>query len=206
MPKEALLIVDVQNDFCPGGTLAVPDGDMVVQPLNNMIQLAKDVQMLVVASRDWHPPVTSHFNAYGGKWPVHCVHNTWGAKFHPNLLLPSNVIVISKGTEKNEDAYSAFQGFLDNNGRFLRFSVDEFLRKNGFQKLYIGGLATDYCVKETVLDALRLGFEVTVIEDAIRGVEINPGDCERAISEMKQAGAKFTTTDIILGFYTPPYE
>lgn len=197
MPKDALLIVDVQNDFCPGGSLAVPEGDIVIEPINKLIPLFD----LIIASRDWHPPVTNHFRDYGGSWPVHCVRDSWGAKFRSNLLLPESVIVISKGTHKDEDGYSAFRGKTDfAKGFFIPIYLNALLENCGVSKLFVCGLATDYCVKSTVLDALRLGYKVIVLEDAIRGVDVNHGDSERAKKEMRRSGAKFTTTEKILSF------
>jgi nicotinamidase/pyrazinamidase len=184
MPQNALIIVDVQNDFCPGGALAVREGDEVVPVLNRLINEFDRAGALVVATRDWHPARTSHFNTGGGAWPPHCICGTTGAEFHPALILGPNTIVVSKGTEENADSYSGFDG-LDARG--LRLA--EVLGQRGVTRLVIGGLATDYCVKQTALDGLRLGFEVVVIEDAVRGVDLRPGDAEQALEEMKQGGA-----------------
>ncbi|HEX8846454.1 MAG TPA: nicotinamidase [Pyrinomonadaceae bacterium] len=177
--KRALIVVDVQNDFCPGGTLAVPGGDQVVAPLNGLIEefLARDEP--VFKSRDWHPAETKHFAAYGGTWPVHCVQGTHGAEFHPELLDDPRIEVISKGTG-DEDNYSAFDGT----------DLAERLRERGIAEVWVGGLATDYCVKNTVLDAVREGFKVRAITDAMRPVELQPGDGERAIREMQESGAE----------------
>src|SRR3954471_16416921 len=161
----ALLVIDVQRDFCPGGSLAVVGGDAVVAPLNSAAQRWADADRLVVATRDWHPARTIHFQAYGGPWPPHCVQGTPGAEFHPALRLPESAIVVSSGMEENEDGYSAFEA-QDPAGR----AVADLLRDLGVQRLYVGGLATDYCVKASVLDARKLGFDVTVLEDAVRGV------------------------------------
>lgn len=183
MPKQtkrALIVVDVQNDFCPGGTLAVPHGDEVVGPLNKLIAEFLERGEPVFKSRDWHLPHTKHFQAYGGAWPVHCVQETSGAEFHPDLLDDSRIHIISKGLG-DQDCYSAFDG-TDLNAQLQRLGVAE---------VWIGGLATDYCVKQTVLDALQEGFAVKAIEDAMRAVELKPGDGERAINEMRTAGAEF---------------
>jgi nicotinamidase/pyrazinamidase len=137
-----------------------------------------------VASRDWHPAVTSHFSAYGGIWPPHCIQGSQGAEFHPQLQLPPGCLLVSKGFEADADSYSAFDGRLAD-GR----SLQELLAVRGVVKLYVGGLATDYCVKETVLAALRYGFTVTVLEDAIAGVDVSPGDSLQALTEMQTAGA-----------------
>lgn len=185
----ALLIVDVQNDFCPGGALAVNEGDQVIPPLNAVAEAVAARGGLVLASRDWHPTDTKHFAAFGGKWPVHCVQNTPGAAFHPALKLPEGTIVISKGTSREDDGYSAFEGRADD-GRTLH----EVLQAHGVQRLLVGGLATDYCVRASVLDALKHGYEVVVLTDAIRGVNLQPDDSERALQEMQAAGARLMTT------------
>lgn len=186
----ALLIVDVQNDFCPGGSLPVPDGNLVVPLLNRCIELFREKALPIFASRDWHPETTSHFKAYGGIWPVHCVQGSEGARFHPDLRLPAETIILSKGMDPASDDYSAFQG-VDGEGRAL----SELVRQMGIGRLYVGGLATDYCVKESVLAGLRLGLAVTLLEDAARGVELAPGDTARAVAEMVAAGARLTTVE-----------
>jgi nicotinamidase/pyrazinamidase len=180
----ALLVVDVQKDFCPGGALPVPDGDQVVQVLNQYIVDASARGWPVYASRDWHPPVTRHFQPYGGQWPPHCVQNTEGANFHPHLRLPAFTIVISKGQDPDTPGYSALQGHTPDGTLFL-----EDLRERRMEHLYVGGLATDYCVKHSVLDLLRAGLAVTVLGDAIAGVDVQPGDSARALADMRKAGA-----------------
>jgi nicotinamidase/pyrazinamidase len=182
--RTALLVVDVQNDFCGGGALEVPDGDAVVPVLNAYIDRTAARGRAVYASRDWHPEVTTHFKAYGGLWPPHCIVNTPGAEFHPQLRLPAGPIVITKGNESGVEGYSAFEGTTAAGVPLL-----DDLRSRGIERLVVGGLATDYCVRASVLDALKAGFEVTVLEDAIRGVEVHAGDSARAIDEMKAAGA-----------------
>jgi nicotinamidase/pyrazinamidase len=177
--KRALIVVDVQNDFCPGGALAVAGGDEVVAPLNKLIAEFLERGEPVFKSRDWHPETTKHFTAYGGTWPVHCVQNTKGAEFHPDLLDDIHIRVVSKGLG-DKDCYSAFDG-TDLALQLSRLGVEE---------VWVGGLATDYCVKQTVLDALTEGFKVRAIEDAMRPVEVNPGDGERAIAEMREAGTE----------------
>src|SRR6185295_782173 len=183
-PKRALIVVDVQNDFCPGGTLAVPHGDEVVEPLNKLIDEFLEHGAPVYKSRDWHPPVTRHFAAYGGTWPVHCVRNTEGAAFHPALRDDPRITVISKGLD-DKDSYSAF----DDTDLATR------LHKQNVEEVVVGGLATDYCVKNTVLDALRNGFKVKAIENAMRAVEVIPGDGERALQQMREAGAGLVKTN-----------
>ncbi len=190
MKKSALVIVDVQNDFCPGGALAIKNGDAVVPALNMYIERFKAAGLMVYATRDWHPEKTIHFKDYGGKWPAHCVKWTVGARFHPGLRLPEDAVVITKGDGPDEDAYSAFDG-MDHEGR----TFSEALSGNGINYLYVGGLATDYCVRQTVLDALKQGFGATVLLDAVRGVELNPGDSRRAIDEMIEKGADTTTLE-----------
>ncbi len=177
--KRALIVVDVQNDFCPGGALAVSHGDEVVAPLNKLIEEFLDGGDLVVKSRDWHPQQTRHFALYGGTWPVHCVQNTPGAQFHRDLLDDPRIKVVSKGMG-DEDSYSAFDGT----------DLAGLLRERGVEEVWIGGLATDYCVKNSVLDARREGFQVKAITEAMRAVELQPGDGERAIEEMRKAGAE----------------
>lgn len=189
MPNTALLIVDVQNDFCPGGALAVNEGDQVIPPLNRAAEIVTQHGGLVLASRDWHPRETKHFAEFGGKWPVHCVQHTHGAAFHPDLKLPDGTVIISKGTGSEDDGYSAFEGRADD-GRTL----DEILKAYGVQRLLVGGLATDYCVRASVLDALKHGYEVIVLTDAIRGVNLQPDDSERALQEMQLAGARLMST------------
>lgn len=186
----ALLLIDVQNDFCPGGALPVPDGDKVIAPLNRIAACFATAGLTVLASRDWHPEETSHFKQFGGIWPTHCVQESSGAAFHPDLLLPDAAVVISKGTDPDSDSYSAFDG-RSKEGK----SLGEILTAMNIRKLYVGGLATDYCVRSSALDALRAGYSVTLLVDAVAGVDITQGDSEKALDEMKQAGAAFCTSD-----------
>lgn len=172
---KALLIVDPQIDFCPGGALPVPDGDRIFEPLDR-VEAEFDV---VVASRDWHPPDHVSFQAQGGSWPPHCVAGTHGAEFHPALDQRRLTHVVSKATRPDEEAYSAFAGT----------DLGDWLRERGVRHLFVGGLATDYCVRQSVLDALAGGLEVTVLEDCIGAVDVKPGDGERALDEMRAAGA-----------------
>ncbi|MRR05489.1 MAG: bifunctional nicotinamidase/pyrazinamidase [Deltaproteobacteria bacterium] len=183
----ALLIEDLQNDFCSGGALAVPGGDEVIPVLNRYIDLFLGQDLPVFASRDWHPAESSHFSDYGGIWPVHCVQGSDGARFHPELNLPDAVVVISKGMDPAEDGYSSFEAFSDEGKSF-----SESLEEIGVRHLFVGGLATDYCVRNTVLEALKKGFLVTLLIDAIRGVDLKPGDSESALREMVLAGAVVT--------------
>jgi len=185
MAQGALIVVDVQNDFCPGGALAVTGGDQVVPVLNRMIAEFDRAGALVIATRDWHPERTIHFNTQGGAWPPHCIQGTFGAEFHAELALGPNAVVVSKGAEENADSYSGFDG-VDPRGVRLA----DLLRQRGVTRLFVGGLATDYCVKQTALDGLRQGFEVVVLEDAVRGVNLKPADSHQALEEMKRAGVQ----------------
>lgn len=180
MAGDALLAVDVQNDFLPGGSLAVPHGDEVVPPLNHCLALFAAHKLLVYASRDWHPANHCSFRAQGGPWPPHCMANTEGAMFAPLLRLPRDAVVISKADTPEQDAYSAFGGT----------DLDQRLKAAGIKRLFVGGLATDYCVLNSVKDALALGYDVMLLSDAMRAVEVAPGDGERALAEMKQRGAR----------------
>jgi len=181
--NRALIVVDVQNDFCPGGALAVPEGDQVVAPLNRLMEEFLNRGEPVFKTRDWHPPITKHFKAYGGTWPVHCVQNTNGAEFHPDLLDNKHIRIISKGLG-DADSYSGF---------YLTDLALQ-LHRLGVREVWVGGLATDYCVKNTVLDALREGFKVKAIKNAMRPVELEPGDGKRALEEMREAGAEIIET------------
>jgi nicotinamidase/pyrazinamidase len=194
---DALLIVDFQNDFTPGGALPVAEGDRIAGPINDLL----DSFDLVIATRDWHP---RQHGSYAGVevdpdswrgadppsiWPVHCVQGTAGAELHSDLDQAKVDIVIDKGQDPNSQGYSAFQDTR----------LGELLRERGVDRLFVTGLATDYCVKQSVLDALRQGLDVSVVEDAVRGVDVEPGDSERALEEMEAAGAKRTTSREILG-------
>src|SRR4051794_27116762 len=173
---EALLIVDFQNDFTPGGALGVEGGDEIAGRLN---QLAADARFeVVVATRDWHPADHGSFREQGGIWPVHCVAGTEGAELHSGLDRSRLDAIVDKGQDAEADGYSGFEATL----------LEELLRARGVDHVTIGGIATDYCVKNTALDALRLGFGVTVDRDAVRGVEVSPGDSERALDEIRAAG------------------
>jgi nicotinamidase/pyrazinamidase len=192
--KTALLIVDVQNDFCPGGALQIQNGDRVVEPINRAIKYFSAAGLPIMASRDWHPPKTGHFRESGGVWPVHCVQGTAGAEFHPGLRLPKETVVLSKGINPELDGYSAFDG-VTGNGRTLT----KLLRHLKVQRIYICGLATDYCVLCTTLEALRNGLHVTVLTDAVAGVDIVPGESACAIEDMVKAGAQLAIVDELQG-------
>lgn len=183
--KSALILVDVQNDFCPGGALAVKEGDAVVPVLNRYIHLFSEAGAPIYATRDWHPADHISFAEQGGIWPAHCVRESEGAAFHPALALPDSATLISKAQRQDEEAYSGFVGT----------DLAAHLRAQGIERLYVGGLATDYCVKSTVLDALREGFDTTFLADGSRGVEVNLGDIAAAEAEMSAAGAPTLTLD-----------
>lgn len=178
--KKALIVVDVQKDFCPGGSLAVAHGDEVVAPLNKLMKEFLDRGDPVYKTRDWHPPKARHFTDYGGTWPVHCVQNTLGAEFHPELLDDPRIDVISKGIDESADGYSGFDGT----------QLGQMLRDEGVKEVWVGGLATDYCVKQTVLGALKEGFKVKALADAMRPVNVSPADGGKALEEMSAAGAE----------------
>jgi len=176
---DALILVDVQNDFCPGGALPVSQGDDVVPILNRWIEEAAHAGAVIAATRDWHPRDHVSFEARGGPWPEHCVQGTRGAEIHPGLELPAQTLIINKGSDPDCDAYSGFEGT----------GLADVLRARGVRRLWVGGLALDYCVKATVLDARREGFETHLIESATRAVAAKPGDEDRALEEILLAGA-----------------
>lgn len=189
---DALLIVDFQNDFTPGGALPVAEGDRIAGPINALL----DSFDLVIATRDWHPAGHGSFvgvevdpETWRGAdppsiWPVHCVAGTAGAELHPDLEQAKVDVVVDKGQDPNSQGYSGFQDTR----------LGDLLRERGVDRLFVAGLATDYCVKNTVLDARREGFDVTVVEDAVRGVEVEPGNSARALEEMERAGAHLATS------------
>lgn len=178
--NDALIVVDVQNDFCPGGALPVPKGDEVVPVLNEYINLFEKAKSNIVATRDWHPSNHISFKSQGGPWPPHCVQNTEGAKFHPDLKLPRRTIVVSKAMNPLKENYSPFE----------TPELKSILKKEGVIRVFVGGLATDYCVKQTILDALELGFHSVLLTDAIAAINADSGDEVRAIDEMTKNGAE----------------
>jgi nicotinamidase/pyrazinamidase len=177
---DALVLVDVQQDFLPGGHLGVPEGDQVVEPLNRAVQLFQRRHLPVVASRDWHPLNHCSFEPQGGPWPPHCVQHTHGADWAPDLRLPEETLIVSKGDMATQEAYSGFQGT----------DLADRLHHRQVSRLIVGGLATDYCVLQTVLDARAQGFEALVLKDAIRAVNVSPGGDENALERMHEAGAQ----------------
>jgi nicotinamidase/pyrazinamidase len=178
-PGDVLLVTDIQNDFLAGGSLAVAGGDEVVPVLNRYIAAFEAQDLPIYATRDWHPAGHCSFHAQGGPWPEHCVAGTPGARFAPALKLPHFTTLISKATVLDREAYSSFQGT----------NLDSLLRAAGIARVFIGGLTTDYCVLNTVRDARRFGYEVALLTDAIRAVDVQPGDGARAMAEMLALGA-----------------
>jgi nicotinamidase/pyrazinamidase len=189
-PDTALLLVDIQNDFCPGGSLAVPEGDQVVNIANRLIPRFQ----FVVATQDWHPANHISFKARGGPWPPHCVQGSFGAELHPEIDTKPIRAFVRKAFTPDADAYSEFEGETPEGP-----SLDEVLRSKGITTIYLTGLATDYCVKATALDGLKNGYDVFVVTDGVRAVEVNPGDGARALAEMADAGAHLITSEQILG-------
>ena len=192
---DAIIIVDVQNDFCPHGALPVPEGDQVVPVLNDYIKIFKKAKAGIFATRDWHPPNHISFKAQGGPWPPHCVQNTEGAKFHPDLKLPSGTTIVSKAMNPLKENYSGFEGA----------ELSSILRKHSVLRVFVGGLATEYCVKNTVLDALKLGFKVMLLSDAILGINAEANEAAKAIDKMVESGAEQTTlSDFLYPFELTP--
>lgn len=179
-PGDALVLVDVQNDFLPGGALAVPGGDAVIPVLNAWIARFRSAGLPVAATRDWHPPDHCSFQAQGGPWPPHCVAESPGADFAAGLVLPADAILISKATRPQAEALSGFRGT----------GLADRLRALGVGRVFVGGLATDYCVRDTVLDAIAAGFSVVVLTEAVRAVDVHPGDGDCALDAMRRAGAE----------------
>ena len=194
-PGDALLVVDVQNDFLPGGALGIAGGDAVVTPLNRLLAAWRARGLPVYLTRDWHPPGHCSFAAQGGPWPAHCLADTPGAEFSPLLEREPGDVVVSKATRPERDAYSA----LDGTGL-----ADE-LRRGGVRRVFVGGLATDYCVRATGLDARTANLDVVVLSDAVCAVNVHRDDGARALAELAEAGAALATTDEVLeGLESPP--
>jgi nicotinamidase/pyrazinamidase len=184
----ALLVVDVQNDFAdPKGTLSVQGADEVVDVANRESARARAAGALVVYTRDWHPEQTPHFEPYGGVWPVHCVRDTWGAQFHPRLEVEGELIHKATGPE---DGYSAFSVQHLPSGEVRGTGLEKLLREHDVHRVVIVGIATDYCVRESGFDAVRLGFETEVLREGVRAVDLEPGDGERAIADLVGAGVR----------------
>lgn len=182
---DALIVVDVQNDFLPGGALAVPEGDRVIPVLNGYLGCFAAAGLPIFATRDWHPPDHCSFRAQGGPWPPHCMAGSPGAALAATLELPGEASIVSKATMPDKDAYSGFGGT----------DLAERLRRTEVTRVFVGGLATDYCVLNTVLDAVEQGFAVVLLKDAVRAVDVHPGDGAAAIARMVAAGAVCATLE-----------
>lgn len=180
---DALIVVDMQRDFMPGGTLPVPEADTIIPTINEYIQIFKNRGGTIVATRDWHPTNHISFTTRGGPWPPHCIQGTSGAEFHPDLTLPENTIIVSKATEPDKEAYSGFDGT----------NLNDVLRERGVNRIFVCGVATNYCVKATAIDGVKLGYTVIVLLDAIRGIDIPPGSVDRALNEMLDMGIILAT-------------
>src|SRR5262245_48368607 len=177
---KALLIIDFQNDFTSGGALEVPHGDEIAEPVNRLAERFDHV----FATRDWHPPDHASFETEGGPWPVHCVQGTHGAELHPAMRDIEKNAIVDVGVERDDEGYSGFENSI----------LADLLRREGIDELAVVGLATDYCVRASAIDACREGFDTTVVTDAIRPVDVEPGDGERALEDMRRAGAKMATS------------
>jgi nicotinamidase-related amidase len=182
-------VVDYQRDFCPGGALPVEGGDDIAPIINRYIDIFGDAGSTIVTTRDYHPPDHISFRDQGGIWPPHCVRGTEGAKFHRDLDLPKGTMVVSKAKERDREAYSGFDGT----------GLAEALGERDVERVYVIGLATDYCVKSTVLDSIKSGFRTAILTDAVRSVDVEPGDGDRALEDMKRAGAELKQLQEILG-------
>lgn len=183
--SRALLIVDLQNDFCPKGALGVPEGDTIVPVINKYIEEFSKLSLPIFATRDWHPEETKHFKEFGGKWPAHCIKNTPGSRFHPDLKLPKDVVLLYKGMDPAQDDYSSFSARNDKGT-----TLGALLRELKIEELYIAGLATDYCVKYTGLDALGAGLKVKILVDAVKGVNLKTDDSREALMLLAESGAQ----------------
>ena len=183
---DALLIIDFQNDFCPGGALAVEGGDEIAEPIRRLAGSGRFD--FIAATRDWHPPDHASFAPEGGPWPVHCVQGSPGAQLHPAMGEIDVDETVNVGRERDDEGYSGFE----------KSALAQVLRENGVTRVFVCGLATDYCVRASTIDACREGFDTTLVEDAVRAVEVEPGDGERAIEDMRAAGAEVATSDEIL--------
>jgi len=190
--KSVLLLVHLQNDFCPGGALAVPGGDEIIPLANACIEFFNQKGFSIVLTRDWHPSNHCSFKEQGGPWSVHCVQGSLGSQFHPELRLPPGTLIVSGATNPKKEAYSGFDGT----------TLEDRLEDVGAETLFVLGLATDYCVKQTVLDACQRGFRVVVLADGVRGIDVHPGDAQKALTEMDAAGAIIATSNEVHGLPT----
>jgi nicotinamidase-related amidase len=183
---DGLLIIDFQNDFCPGGALAVDGGDQIAAPIKRLADSGRFE--VIAATRDWHPPDHASFETEGGPWPVHCVRGTAGAELHPAMAEIDVDAIVDVGREREDEGYSGFE----------KSDLAQILRSNGVERVFVCGLATDYCVRASTIDACGEGFETTLVEDAVRAVNVEPGDGERAVDAMRAAGAKVARSDQLL--------
>jgi nicotinamidase/pyrazinamidase len=181
---KALLIIDFQNDFTSGGALEVPGGDEISGPVQRLAEHAD----FIAATRDWHPAGHASFEAQGGPWPAHCVRGSHGAAFHPAMKDVRIDVIVDVGQGRNDEGYSGFE----------HSDLERILRDNDVDEVYVCGLATDYCVRASAIDACRKGFAVTVVQDAVRAVDVNPGDGDQALQDMRDAGARIATSDELL--------
>ena len=188
-PQSALIVVDLQNDFCPGGSLAVPDGGQIIPVVQEYVDAFTAQGLPVIFTRDFHPANHVSFAQQGGPWPPHCVQDTPGVEYHPGIKIPPQAYHIIKGFHPDIDAYSGFEGELKDAANPL--TLDKLLRSLSVREVYVAGLATDYCVRATALDGLKLGYRVVVIEDGVRGVNVNSDDSAKALQDLRQRGAQF---------------
>ncbi|MCS7244357.1 MAG: nicotinamidase [Candidatus Calescibacterium sp.] len=188
LSDSALIVVDMQNDFLPGGSLEIPNSDTIIPVVNEYIKFFEARGLAVIYTRDWHPENHISFKENGGRWPRHCVQNTWGSEFHPQVYLPKNYLVISKAFYPDLEAYSGFQDT----------ELNQKLNEMGIKNLFVCGVATDYCVLNTVLDAINLGYKVFLLIDAVKGVDLNPNDSEDAVKKMVSAGAELLVFEELL--------
>ena len=180
---DALIVVDMQRDFMPGGALPVPEADTIVPIINRYIQIFENRGGTIIATRDWHPANHISFTTRGGPWPPHCIQGTSGAEFHPELVLPRNTIIVSKATDPDKEAYSGFDDTDLNN----------ILQERSVSRIFVCGVATNYCVKATAIDGVKLGYTVIVLLDAVRGIDIPPGSVDKALNEMLDTGIILAT-------------
>ncbi|MCX7758799.1 MAG: nicotinamidase [bacterium] len=188
LSNSALVVIDMQNDFLPGGSLEIPNSDTIIPVVNEYIKFFEGMGLTVVYTRDWHPENHISFRENGGRWPKHCVQNTRGSEFHPHVYLPKNYLVISKAFYPDLEAYSGFQDT----------ELNQKLQEMGVKNLFVCGVATDYCVLNTVLDAINLGYKVFLLIDAVKGVDLNPNDSEDAVKKMVSAGAELLVFEELL--------
>lgn len=193
-PHAALIVVDLQNDFCPGGSLAVPDGDQIVPVVQHYVDSFAAQELPVIFTRDFHPTNHVSFASQGGPWPPHCVQESTGVEYHPGIKIPPSAYHIIKGFQSDIDAYSGFEGQL--RGSKDSLTLDNLLRSLQVSEVYVVGLATDYCVHATALDALKLGYRVVVVEDGVRGVNVNSGDSLRALQDLRRHGAQLIASTV----------